>query len=131
MLVLQNKETGALVDPRSEDFALSPNDVLPGCDSWDNALAQHSETDIVDGFAVVEGTWVDADDEFNADGFWFAFRQAFPNTAANVASGRTLLSTQLWEKIQSLPGFSDGPPHARNAIVSGFSAARGSPARLL
>ena len=53
MFVLQNKETGELIDPRSEDFALSPNDVLPGCDSWDEALDQHSEIDIVEGYAVV------------------------------------------------------------------------------
>ena len=53
MLKLQNKETGEIIDPRSADFALSPNDVLPGCTDWDEALAQHSEVDLVEGFAVI------------------------------------------------------------------------------
>lgn len=49
---LQNKETGEIIDPRTDEFALSPSD-LGDFDNWDDALAQDSEVDIVEGFDVV------------------------------------------------------------------------------
>lgn len=54
MYVLQNKETGEVIDPRSDDFALSPADL--GFDSWDDALAANLETDLIDGYAVIESS---------------------------------------------------------------------------
>lgn len=53
-LKLQNKESGEVIDPRVDDFALSPAD-LGDFDNWDDALAQHAETDLIEGFAVIDG----------------------------------------------------------------------------
>jgi hypothetical protein len=51
--VLRNKTTGETIDPRVDDFALSPADVIPGCESWDDVLGTHAEVDLIEGFAVV------------------------------------------------------------------------------
>ncbi len=52
MYVLQNKMTGEVIDPRSANFALSPADF--GADNWDELLGQNIETDLIDGYAVIE-----------------------------------------------------------------------------
>lgn len=52
-LKLQNKETGEVIDPRVDDFALSPSD-LGDFDNWDDALSQPHEADLIEGFAVID-----------------------------------------------------------------------------
>lgn len=53
MWILKNKDTHEVVDPRVDDFALSPSD-LGDFDTWDDALSQASEVDLVEGFEAVD-----------------------------------------------------------------------------
>lgn len=53
MYVLRNKETGVIVDPRiDETFAIDPADL--GYETWDDVFSQIQETDVVDGFEIVD-----------------------------------------------------------------------------
>jgi len=54
MYVLQNKSTGEIIDPRTCAFPIDPSEVGKGYTSWDEALADDLESDLIDGFAVVE-----------------------------------------------------------------------------
>ncbi len=117
-MILQNKETGLLIDPRTDEFALSPSDVLPGSENWDEALAQHSEIDIIEGYAVVRGLWIKDDGENNAEEFWGELSDAYPRIAKALRrDGRALVYASDWEQIQQLRGFSDGPSYAANALL--------------
>lgn len=52
--VLQDKTTGEIIDPRHDDFALSPGD-FGQFDDWDELLTAHDlEVDLVDGYAIVD-----------------------------------------------------------------------------
>lgn len=52
MYVLQNKNTGEIVDPRDYDFILSPEDFGPYAD-WEDVFSQNLEVDIVEGYATI------------------------------------------------------------------------------
>ena len=55
MYVLQNKDTGEIVNPREKGFPLSPSELVPGAKNWDVAFsAMRDQTDLVEGFAVVD-----------------------------------------------------------------------------
>ena len=60
MLVLRNKETSEIIDPRVDYFTLNPNEVSD-FDNWDDAFSQHREVDIVDGYDVIDTDLIDAD----------------------------------------------------------------------
>ena len=60
---------------------------------------------------------VRADDENNANEFWGEFDEQFPEIAKQVRKGITTVSVKTWEAIQQLAGFSDGPSHARDALL--------------
>lgn len=66
MYFLQNKITGELIDPRSNaDCTVTPNDVCPGCDDWDEAMEHHSEADLIEGFVVVcFARWSNGEQEY-------------------------------------------------------------------
>lgn len=54
MFVLQNKETGEVINPRIDDFSLSPSDIIEGAESWDDVFEADLEVDVVEGFLVID-----------------------------------------------------------------------------
>jgi len=61
---------------------------------------------------------IEVDEEFNADSFWEAFDESFPEIAEVVRSkGETNVTTETWEEIKRLNGFADGPSYAPHALI--------------
>ena len=57
------------------------------------------------------------DNENNADIFWAAFDEQMPELAAQLREGETAVTKEIWEKIQSIEGFCDGPNYAPTALI--------------
>lgn len=61
---------------------------------------------------------IKADMENNADTFWAAFDEAYPEVADAIRKNDFATVDQAtWDAIQNLEGFSDGPAYARNALL--------------
>jgi methylphosphotriester-DNA--protein-cysteine methyltransferase len=60
---------------------------------------------------------IKADFENNAETFWAAFDEAYPEIANQVREGGATVDSATWRAIQSLEGFSDGPSYARDALM--------------
>jgi hypothetical protein len=60
---------------------------------------------------------ITANDENNAEVFWGEFNERFPEVAAQVRSGTAVVDKPTWDAIRQLNGFSDGPSHARDALL--------------
>ncbi len=61
---------------------------------------------------------IEADYENNATLFWASFRETMPSvSAAMERHGHVVVSENGWAAIQNIPGFADGPAHARAALV--------------
>ena len=61
---------------------------------------------------------IKVDSENNAEAFWTAFDEAFPAIANQVRRGDATVDAATWAAIQKLEGFSDGPGHARDALLA-------------
>lgn len=70
---------------------------------------------------VVPAICVAVDDENNAEEFWDNFRESMPVWAkvlSNTEAGESVqVPVSVWEEIQKIEGFSDGPDYARTAIM--------------
>lgn len=61
---------------------------------------------------------ITADLENNAETFWDALSESFPEIAAQLREADTaVVDEKTWAAIQSLPGFDAGPDYARNALI--------------
>jgi hypothetical protein len=60
---------------------------------------------------------IKADDENNAETFWNAFDESYPEIANQVRNGEATVDAETWEKIKNLEGFSDGPSYAQDALL--------------
>ena len=59
-----------------------------------------------------------ADMEYNADEWWAALREEYPLLAAELLrTGRVSLSLDTFKALCKLPGYSEGPDHARTALL--------------
>jgi hypothetical protein len=59
-----------------------------------------------------------ADMENNADAFWTALDEAFPAIADALRDqDEARLTPDEWAAVQALPGFADGPEHAKEALM--------------
>lgn len=69
MYALRNKETGKIVDPRVDSsFPICPADL--GYETWDESLSANQETDLIDGFEVVNLASDSSVIEISMDGVW-------------------------------------------------------------
>lgn len=62
---------------------------------------------------------IQVDQENNAEQFWEELREYHENLAD--ALGRddcAIVKKEIWEAIKALPGFSDGPDYARDALLN-------------
>lgn len=60
---------------------------------------------------------VASDDEYNADEWWRKARDKYPELAKALARDeRVIVSGDAYEALANLPGFADGPKHAKTAI---------------
>lgn len=58
------------------------------------------------------------DDENNAEAFWEAIDDQYPTISASLRrNGHAIVSYKVYQALASLPGFSDGPEHARDALI--------------
>ena len=61
---------------------------------------------------------VRVDDENNAETWWTALREQFPDFARSLArNGAAVIDAPLWDELAALPGFEDGPEHAPTALI--------------
>ena len=61
---------------------------------------------------------IKADDENNAEKFWSIFSDSHVYLADQIrVSGEAFVTAEDWREIQEIEGFSDGPEHARNALL--------------
>lgn len=98
---------------------------LEGIEESQDIVNEESTWTFSDGSRIVmEGnsTWtediqVQADDENNAEEFWAELQATHPGVARQLESGVAVINTETWEEIKKLPGFSDGPSHAKNALI--------------
>jgi len=59
-----------------------------------------------------------ADEENNAETFWVAFDEAYPEIATQFRHGGSVtVDEETWKAIQKLEGFGDGPEYAPNAVI--------------
>ena len=63
---------------------------------------------------------VRADEDNNAEEFWGELDAAFHDVAEQLReSGVARVTAADWEAIRKLPGFSDGPDYAPDALIAG------------
>lgn len=64
---------------------------------------------------------VRVDEENNAELWWAELDAAYPEIAKSLRrNGCAVFHSgpgQVWDKLAALPGFSDGPEHARDALI--------------
>jgi hypothetical protein len=61
---------------------------------------------------------ITVDYENNAETFWTNFRVHMPALAARFDLDSTAeLTTEEWEKVQTIEGFADGPDYGREALL--------------
>lgn len=61
---------------------------------------------------------ITADDENCADTFWGHLDMLFPEIADQLRKqNKAVVSPAVWEALQKLEGFRDGPAHAREALL--------------
>ncbi len=61
---------------------------------------------------------VRVDAENNAETFWDALTEAFPSFARSLRKNdAAVIEESLWGSLAGLPGFSDGPAHAPDALI--------------
>lgn len=92
----------------------------------DDELSEYAETswrNVYDFVAAMQGRniIIKADIENNAEEFWEAFEKEYPSIAHDVCNGYAKVDTITWQKLQQLPGFSNGPSYAKNALIAQVS----------
>lgn len=89
-------------------------------DSESSACPYHHSGAFVSG-KVVPAISVVVDDENNAENFWANFRETMPAWAkvlSDTDSGEAVrIPVSVWESIQKIEGFADGPNYASTAIM--------------
>jgi hypothetical protein len=61
---------------------------------------------------------VRVDAENNAEQWWDAVREAYPDFATSLSrNGAAVIRQELWHQLAALPGFSDGPAYAKDALI--------------
>ena len=61
---------------------------------------------------------ITTDNENNAEVFWDSLRASHPSIAYSLGEGKIVhLTLETWKSIRQLPGFSDGPNHAKDALI--------------
>lgn len=61
---------------------------------------------------------VQVDHENNAETWWDALREREPALAARLGDSDTLeITADELARLQALPGWADGPAHARTALI--------------
>ncbi len=72
----------------------------------------------IEGVGPLDLIHVSADMEYDADEFWAALDAAFSDIAwALRDEGAVALTPGEWDAVQALPGFADGPEHAKTALM--------------
>lgn len=75
-----------------------------------NLVAAHKLDN--EGYVVIA-----SDDENNADEWWGEVRENYPDLAKALARDeRVIVSGDVYESLANLPGFADGPEHAKTAL---------------
>jgi hypothetical protein len=80
-----------------------------------------SDAELADAHRELEsGTViVKPDEEFNAETFWAALDNQFPNVARELReNGIVEISSELWGQLRGLEGFAGGPAHAPHALLT-------------
>lgn len=61
---------------------------------------------------------VRVDAENNAETWWEAVREAYPDFARSLErNGAAVIRGNLWHALAALPGFEDGPAYAPTALI--------------
>jgi hypothetical protein len=94
----------------------------PDAIPYDRSNAKHKASKQAIEAKLDEKVVVTADDEANNEEFWEIFKSRHRGIARKLAFGPVSVTRRQWSEMQSIPGFSDGPPHARKALVLTESA---------
>jgi hypothetical protein len=63
-------------------------------------------------------TAVRVEDEYNAEEWWDALREQFPEFARSLErNNAAVIASPLWDLLAGLPGFSGGPEYAPTALI--------------
>jgi hypothetical protein len=61
---------------------------------------------------------VRVDDESNAEAWWDALTERYPNVARSLRrNDAAVISAPLYDELAALPGFEGGPEHAPCALI--------------